>query len=332
MESMLSKLERELSDAQSEALRIHMLGDLSTSIEIDEVITRVLEIAAMLPGVDAAFATVPVPDAPALVRAVGLAEDEVERQTVVAAAAGQAPGAARVSYERAEHEASGEGSLCGAVSVPVNAGADGLGSLAILTRSPSHRFAEDEIRDLGELATWAGPAIVNALRFREVRQLADIDGLTRLYNRRVFHETLAREVARARRYQRRLTLVVFDLDDFKSVNEQLGHLEGDGVLAEVAERARGAVRSADVACRVGGDEFAVVMPESTLTDGLRLSERLQAALAGPGIAQVERVGISAGVAELTQTDDARSLFERADQALYQAKGEGKGRVVAASAT
>jgi diguanylate cyclase (GGDEF)-like protein len=328
-QSTLANLEGALSEAQLEALRMRALGDLSTSLELDEIIARVLDAATGLSGVDAALATVPLADEAPLVRSVGLTEDEHEGQ-----AAGlqqrTALRAGRVSYHYAEEEASGSPSIYGEVTVPVTAGADGHGSLTIFTRSASHRFGEREVRDLEEIANLAGPAVVNALRFREVRALADIDGLTHLYNRRVFHETLAREVARARRYDRQLTLVIFDVDDFKAVNERLGHLEGDGVLAEVAERVRGAVRSTDVACRVGGDEFAVVMPESTLDDGIKLSQRLQAAVSGQGVVHIRRVGISAGVAELREGDDGRSLFERADQALYQAKGEGKGRVVGGS--
>src|SRR5205085_514059 len=96
------------------------------------------------------------------------------------------------------------------------------------------------------------PALDNAKRFREARQLADLDDLTGLHNRRYFHETLAREVARAQRYDRELALIVFDLDDFKAVNDRIGHLAGDSVLADAAARVRDVVRSADIACRVAG--------------------------------------------------------------------------------
>src|SRR5207237_10070449 len=116
------------------------------------------------------------------------------------------------------------------------------------------------------LAKRAGPAIGNARRFREARQLADLDALTGLHNRRYFHETLAREVARAHRYGRQLALVIFDLDDFKAINDRIGHLSGDGVLAETAERVRDVVRSADIACRVGGHDFAVILPDSSTAD------------------------------------------------------------------
>jgi diguanylate cyclase (GGDEF)-like protein len=100
------------------------------------------------------------------------------------------------------------------------------------------------------------------------------------------------------------------------------------VLAEAAERVLDVVRSADVACRVGGDEFAVILPESSLPDADQLYTRLEQALSVRPVAQAGRLHLSAGVAELRPDDDAISFFERADEALYRAKGSGKGTVVA----
>ena len=332
MESMLGNLEGALVRATSEARRTDTFGDFSASIELEDVLERMLEVTAALPGVDAALVTLPLAEGVTMVRSVGLEDEETRREPVLGPPDGRTPRAVRVSYHYGEDELPGRTFIYGGVAVPFNAGTSGVGSLAIFTRSASHHFPEAEVLDLEEMAIRAGPAVVNALRFRDMRQLADVDGLTHLYNRRVFHEGLAREVARARRYDRRLALVVFDVDDFKNVNERLGHLEGDGVLAAIAERIRGAVRTADIACRVGGDEFAAILPESTLTDGVKLSERLQAAIVAPPIIDGGSLGISAGVAELTPLDDARSLFERADHALYEAKGQGKGRVVLAPAS
>ena len=181
------------------------------------------------------------------------------------------------------------------------------------------------------LALRAGPAIENARRFREARQLADLDALTGLHNRRFFHETLARECARAHRYERKLSLIVFDLDDFKDINDRIGHLAGDAVLAEAAERVRDVVRTADVACRVGGDEFAVILPESAINDADQLYRRLQNAVSSRPIGSAGKLFLSAGVAELRAEDDPVSFFQRADDALYRAKEAGKGRVMSANA-
>jgi diguanylate cyclase (GGDEF)-like protein len=183
------------------------------------------------------------------------------------------------------------------------------------------------VGDLEQLAERAGPAIENARRFHEARQLADLDALTGLHNRRFFHETLAREVARAHRYGRDLALVLFDLDDFKTVNDRIGHLAGDAVLADAAARVRQVVRSADIACRVGGDEFAVVLPEATVGDADRLYQRLQKAVSIRPIGDAGQIVFSAGVAGLSSDDDPVSFFQKADAALYRAKENGKGRVV-----
>ena len=113
------------------------------------------------------------------------------------------------------------------------------------------------------------------------------------------------------------------------LNDRIGHLSGDAALAEAAERMRSVVRSADIPCRVGGDEFAVVMPESGLEQAEQLFHRLQDIISGRPIGQAGRLRISAGVAELKPDDDSVSFFERADQALYRAKDAGKGRAFTA---
>jgi diguanylate cyclase (GGDEF)-like protein len=214
--------------------------------------------------------------------------------------------------------------------VPLHAQAGAIGTLTAFTRSASHRFPDQTVAALERLASRAGPALDNARRFSEARLLADVDSLTGLQNQRCFHELLAREVARARRYDRELALMVFDLDDFKSINDRLGHLHGDVVLAEVAERVRRVVRSADIACRVGGDEFAVIMPETPLAAAEHLANRITRTVAGRPLGDHETLYVSAGVAELNDADDGTSLFERADEALYRAKEAGKARTIAAS--
>jgi diguanylate cyclase (GGDEF)-like protein len=176
------------------------------------------------------------------------------------------------------------------------------------------------------LAESSIPALENARRYGEARKQAETDALTGLYNQRFFHETLRREVMRAQRYERNLALIVFDLDDFKTVNDEIGHLAGDRVLSQAADRLRDAVRSVDVACRIGGDEFAVILPESSAVDADQLYRRVQNSMRGTALgADAERLRLSAGIAELQHGDTPASLFERADGALYRAKDLGKDR-------
>jgi diguanylate cyclase (GGDEF)-like protein len=332
MDRMLRELSRTLEQAQDEGRRNRRLGELAGTIDLDEVLTRVLETAGAIPGADAALVTLtPSPGGLPIVATLGLSAEEAERQTVSGPPNGREARAISVSYEYAAGENAGaEDAIRAGVAVPLPGETAQLGLLSIFTRHQGHTFGEDEVRELEELALRAGPAIENARRFREARQLADLDALTNLHNRRYFHETLAREVARAHRYQRNLALIIFDLDDFKAINDRIGHLAGDAVLSEAADRVREVVRSADIACRVGGDEFAVILPESKLADADQLYGRLQKAVSARPLGEAGALRISAGVAEVRADDDAISFFQRADHALYGAKEKGKGQVVAAS--
>src|SRR5262249_5324763 len=159
---------------------------------------------------------------------------------------------------------------------------------------------------------------------------ADLDALTGLYNQRYFQDVLARELARAQRYDRSLALLVLDLDDFKAINDRLGHLAGDEALAEAGARLREVVRSADIACRIGGDELAVILPEASAEDATRIYQRLQDALAArAGATAAGQLSVSAGVAEATREDEAAAFFQRADEALYRAKAGGKSQIARA---
>jgi diguanylate cyclase (GGDEF)-like protein len=331
MESMVAELQRSLERANEEGRRNRFLGELAASLDLEDVLTRVLEAAVETSSADAAMLTVAEATGPPLTTTIGLSAEEAEWQGVGGPPGGHDLRAIALEYRYPDEAlARTPDAVQGGVAVPVTTEAGRIGMLTVFTRSRSGTFPEAAVLELEQLARRAGPAIDNARRFREARQLADLDALTGLHNRRYFHELLAREVARAHRYDRRLALIVFDVDDFKSVNDRIGHLAGDAVLAELADRVRSVVRWADVACRIGGDEFAVVMPESSAEDAFQLSGRLQAAVSSRPIIHAGRLDVSAGVAELRQPDDAPSLFERADEALYQAKESGKGRVVTAS--
>jgi diguanylate cyclase (GGDEF)-like protein len=338
LEGRIDAMVRELTDAiersQLEGQRTRMLGELAGSIDLDEVLARVLETAGAISGVDAGLITLNAqPGGEPFVAALGLSAEEAERQSVLGPPDGREARAISMSYEYGNEQEGEDGeAIRSGVAVPLPGETAQLGLLTIFTRSSDQTFGEEQTSELEELALRAGPAIENARRFREARQLADLDALTGLHNRRYFHETLAREVARAHRYERNLALIIFDLDDFKAINDRIGHLSGDGVLAEAAERIRDVVRSADIACRVGGDEFAVILPESKLGDADQLYARLRTALSSKPVGQAGPLTMSAGVAELQPDDDAIAFFQRADNALYGAKEAGKGQVVAASLT
>jgi diguanylate cyclase (GGDEF)-like protein len=328
METTVTELRAAVERAEEESRRTRALAELGGTIDIDEVLARTLEAAGALPGADAALITVEGVDGKPLVATMGLSTEEAHRQAVLGPPDGRRVRSISIVYRYAARELRDDGNLIhSGLAVPLPGELEPVGCLIVFSRSESREFGDGDVRELEELAARAGPAIENARRFREARQLADLDALTGLHNRRYFHETLAREVARAHRYDRKLALIVFDLDDFKNVNDRIGHLAGDSVLADAAERVREVVRSADVACRVGGDEFAVILPESALADGDQLYRRIEHAVASRPFANVGTLRLSAGVAELATGDDPVSFFQRADDALYSAKEGGKGRVV-----
>ena len=328
MEAMVAELGRALERAEADSKRSRVFGELAGSIDLDDVLERTLELATRGAGADAGLIRLDAGiEGRPLVATLGLSIDEAERHGVVAGPPdGRLAKSVSITYRYASDDAD---AVHAGVAVPLLSEGEPIGHLAVFKRSSERAFSDEQITEAEELAARSAPAIENARRFREARYQADLDALTGMHNRRYFHETLAREVARAHRYQRDLALIVFDLDDFKAINDRVGHLAGDAVLAGAAERVSTVVRTADIACRVGGDEFAVVLPESSLDDADQLSRRIQQVVSASPIGQAGIVSLSAGVARLRPEDDARSFFERADGALYRAKEAGKAQVVAA---
>ncbi len=327
MDGLAAELTSAVTRVEEVSRRQRALGDLGASIDLDEVLARTAEAATAL--VDSAHAAVvhaAAHDGSRLVSTVGLSEEAARGALVAGPPDGSTPRAVSVSY-RYDPGREDAGAIRGGLAVPLRGESDDpLGFLAVYARE-SEAFGDEALVALEGLALRAGPAVENARRYREARQLADTDALTGLHNRRMFHETLGREVARAQRYGRVLSLLVLDLDDFKDVNDRYGHLAGDAVLAEVGERMRSVARSADVPCRIGGEEFAVILPESNLADAEAVYQRLAEAISSRPVDEIGTIRFSAGLAELRADDDALSFFERADRALYEAKRDGKNRAV-----
>jgi diguanylate cyclase (GGDEF)-like protein len=319
----------ELRRAQREVRWARLLSTLTETRDLDDLLGRVLQGAGMLVDADAAAVALWEHDEPPIVKTMSLTADEAMPLL------GSWPPESRsrsltIRYRFPGENVAGPNAIQLGVLLPLGGEQSSTtGTLAVFWRRAVDEPREEDLAVLEELAAHAGRAIENARQFRELHELAVRDPLTGLHNRRYFHETLAQEVKRAHRYDRRLALVFFDLDNFKSINEEIGHLGGDAVLSEVAERLRSVVRGADIPCRVGGDEFAVILPESSLEDAERFFRRLQLAIQGQPVARIPSLGISAGMAELGRDDDATSLFRRVDQALYRAKRAGRGRIMAA---
>ena len=165
----------------------------------------------------------------------------------------------------------------------------------------------------------------------EIYRLMTVDGLTELHNKRFFEEAIEKEVSRSQRYTRELSLVLFDIDFFKRINDTYGHLAGDAVLRQLGTIVRGRLRSHDIAARVGGEEFAILLPEVDRAGAVKLAEELRR-LVQQSIFRFEGVRIdvtiSLGVTEWsTQIGNVESFIRTADEKLYEAKRRGRNRVV-----
>ena len=328
MRTRMDDLGRDLSDAldraERESRRNRFLSDLGSSVEFEELLDRVLDAALEVPGFDAAMVALDDGGGASTMATRGMTPEEAAHPPSSGAGGVLPAGPITVNYRYGAADAADTHLIRGGLFLPL-VGRDGsaLGSLALFWRSPGYEPPPERVAAIQQIAETCIPAIENARRYREARQLAETDALTGFFNQRYFHETLRREALRAQRYDRRLALLILDLDDFKAVNDRIGHLAGDAVLAQIAERLRNEIRSVDIGCRVGGDEFAVIMPESSSEDASQLFDRMHDAVATLSVPGGHKVRVSAGIAELRHSETAAGLFERADSALYRAKDQGK---------
>ena len=166
----------------------------------------------------------------------------------------------------------------------------------------------------------------------KLRELSVRDSLTGLFNRRYMEETFDREISRAMRKQKPLAVIMTDIDGFKSINDIAGHVLGDRALSRVSVYFMGSIRASDVACRFGGDEFCLILPDCTLEEGIRRANMLRSGVEKLSFEEAEQFGIhgitmSFGVAALPENGVTReALLGAADSALYSAKREGRNRV------
>ncbi|HWH13936.1 MAG TPA: diguanylate cyclase [Miltoncostaeaceae bacterium] len=212
----------------------------------------------------------------------------------------------------------------GAVAAPVIVNGSVWGFLLVAWTRPDPDAQAEEVLSL--FAELVGLSLANHATAAELDRLARTDPLTGLANRRAFFDRLAGEVSLARRHDHPVALAVIDIDFFKRVNDVHGHVAGDRTLIEVSRRLGGAVRRGEVLARVGGEEFAWLLPRSGLASASAAVERGRERVSGRPIPAVGRLTLSAGVTVLADGETPEDLFRRADDALYRAKHGGRDRI------
>ncbi|MDG4793540.1 diguanylate cyclase [Micromonospora sp. WMMD1082] len=207
-----------------------------------------------------------------------------------------------------------------------------LGVLALYDRLGGEEFDDDDLITLRTFAGHAAVAVDNVRVHEENQRLSLTDPLTGLWNYRYLRESLRREVERASRFGRMVSVLALDLDRFKKVNDTYGHAAGDTVLAEFARRVRGEIREVDLAFRQGGEEFVVLLPETDSRGATIVAERLGAAVRDTPVTVVGHAGVrepitvtvSIGIAVFPDhADTGPQVLQAADEALYAAKGAGR---------
>ena len=177
---------------------------------------------------------------------------------------------------------------------------------------------------------FGGLLLLMFYRFKDkekYEQLASIDPLTKITNRRKFDELAQYEFDKAKRYNRPLSFIIFDIDDFKKINDKYGHQMGDKVLIEVANTVKNSIRKTDIFARFGGEEFVILAPETDIIGGKQLAEKIRKIIEEISLNPVSKITASFGVTEIKDSDNnIDDLYRRADKALYQAKEKGKNRV------
>lgn len=201
-----------------------------------------------------------------------------------------------------------------------------LGNLKIMRR---HRFGDEEIKLLETLLCSLIYPLKNATLYNQALKMAHTDPLTKTNNRAAFTDSLLREINVSRRNSRDLSLVFFDIDHFKQVNDTYGHECGDMVLASAANCIKEALRGSDIVFRYGGEEFVILLNDTDLAGAKIISERIRSKIENHTIAygmNTLKITASLGISSLRENDSPESLTKRADEAMYLAKENGRNQV------
>ena len=192
-------------------------------------------------------------------------------------------------------------------------------------------FIEEDLRFLTVICNYASIAIENAQLYGEVKNLAITDGLTSLFNHRYFQTQLQTEVTRVQRYPHPLSLIMLDIDGFKTFNDTYGHPMGDLVLSRIAGEIKKTVRRVDIPCRYGGEEFSIILPETKLDEAVYVADKIRSSVealrfeTGKGPKKIQMT-VSGGVADFKAGMTKEELVSNADVSLYKAKTGGKNQI------
>ena len=202
-----------------------------------------------------------------------------------------------------------------------------LGMMAF-DHSEENHFSDTYIELASAFSNHVSIVIEHSRLFERVNKLAVRDGLTGCYNRRYFFESLQSECEKSKRYGNKLSLILFDIDDFKRINDIHGHLIGDQVLIEISNISEGCLRKTDILARYGGEEFVVLMPSTDLDEAFIVAERIRTSLACSNAMPVP-VSISTGCTSffVCDHDNFDNMLSRADQAMYESKAAGKNKTI-----
>ncbi len=311
-------------------------NSLSASLELDEVIGRVLRSVRELAGVSGTASLV-------LFDEDALKVYRIEQDSLVIAREETDPFSGWVKIRlmplfvpdvgrdlRFRGVAGIPEGAVAVMAVPLVHGQGAIGAL-MMYGGAADAFSQEDWRLLSLLGDLAGVAIQNAMLYRRTQDEAITDGLTGTFVHRFFQERLADEVRRAAETGAPLTMLMADIDNFKSLNDTFGHVAGDAVLRGVARVLKEGIRGTDMVARYGGEEFAILLIETDSPGGMLVAERLRASVAKLTFPETEvdrGVTISIGTATFPEhASDRRGLVERSDEAMYMAKRSGKNRVI-----
>lgn len=321
----LARIQQQLSEGHERTPAM----DSAVAAIPEHGVMRLLELARQQMAVDAAVAVVADPKREPILATVGLSQAEVAQVGRMGIPDYRGARALQVAFNGEAETPPGSQPIRSGLAVPLLSEEHNPGMLAVLTRAPDRRFSENDITTLEDVVSGTRQSLETALELHEPDPVPELDPLTELYDRRAFHALLDREIGRARGARRGLALLMLDVDRMTTINAHIGHLGADEVLVRIAALLREVAGRDELACRIGGGRFGVLLPLGETRDAERLFERLQSVLHERPFPDIGVVTVSGGVAGLLRDDDAAALLGRADSALGLAKAAGRDTVVTA---